>query len=144
MTPLPREVWARVGEVADAVIRTVEARTPSTWHVIFTAYLDGVTDTGGVPRLEEVAAARGSVFVPVRLLIDPGEDARRIVSPERRSRMKSVHPTEPTPLAALGEPYDRGHANTLTIDVTSTPPNETALEILSHAAAPHTDQSPLG
>ena len=41
VTPLPREVWARVGEVAEAVIRTVEELTPSTWHVIFTAYLDG-------------------------------------------------------------------------------------------------------
>ena len=81
--------------------------------------------------------------MPVRLLIDPDENARRIVSPERRSRMKSVDPTEPFRLAALGEPYDHGHANTLTIDVTSTPPNETALEILSHAAALNPDQSPL-
>lgn len=103
VTPLPREVWTRVGEVASAVIRTVEELTPRAWHVIFTAYLDGVTDTGFAPRLEQVAAPRGSVFVPVRLVIDPEENARRIVSPERRVRMKSVDPAEPFRLAALGE-----------------------------------------
>lgn len=144
VTPLPREVWARVGEVADAVIRTVEELTPRSWHVIFTAYLDGVTDTGFVSRLDDVAATRGSVFVPVRFLIDPQENVRRIVSPERRPRMKSVDPTEPIRLTALGEPYDLGHASTLTIDVTSKPPQETAREILGHATVLGADRPPLG
>ena len=57
MTPLPSTVWDRVGEVAEAVIRTVEELTPRGWHVIFTAYLDGVTDTGYAPRLAAVAAS---------------------------------------------------------------------------------------
>lgn len=134
LTPLPSEVWERVGEVAEAVIRTIEELTPRSWHVIFTAYLDGVTDTGFVPRLESVSKARGSVFVPVRLLVDPEENARRIVSPERRSRMKSIDPDEPFRLAATGEPYDHGHANTLTIDITDKQPDETATAILTHAA----------
>jgi adenylate kinase len=134
ITPLPSEVWDRVGEVADAVIRTVEGLTPRSWHVIFTTHLDGVTDRGFVPRLESVAATRGSVFVPVRLLVDPEENARRITSPERRLRMKSVDPEEPFRLAARGEPYDHGHANTVTMDVTDKTPSETAREILALAA----------
>jgi hypothetical protein len=142
-TPLPSEVWNRVGEVADAVIRTVEGMTPPLWHVIFTAHLDGVTHTGFVSRLESVAATRGSVFVPVRLLVEPEENARRIISPERRLRMKSIDPEEPFRLAAAGGPYDHGHANTLTIDITHTPPHETATEILRHTIQLGTRGQPL-
>lgn len=133
VTPLPLEIWNRVGEVAEAVIRTVETLTPQSWHVIFTAYLDGVTDTGFPSRLESVAAARDSVFVPVRLLVDPEENARRIISPERRQRMKSVDPEEPFRLASAGEPHDDGHGNTLTIDITDKAPGEAARRILVHA-----------
>jgi hypothetical protein len=132
VTPLPREIWNLVGEVAGAVIRTVEELTPRSWHVIFTAHLDGVTDLDFVPRLESVAAARGSMFVPVRLLVDPEENARRITSPERRLRMKSLDPEEPFRLAAAGPPYDHGHVATLTIDITDTPPDHTATAILTH------------
>ncbi len=132
MTPLPWTVWERVGEVAEAVIRTVEELTPRGWHVIFTAYLDGVTDTGYAPRLAAVAASRGSVFVPVRLLCDPEENARRIVSSERSDRMKSIDPGEPFRLAADGEPYHPGHPNTLTLDITATPPDDAAAKILTH------------
>jgi hypothetical protein len=73
------------------------------------------------------------VFVPVRLLVDPEENARRIVSTERRQRMKSIDPAEPFRLAAAGEPYDHGHADTLNIDISSKPPDEAAAEILAHA-----------
>lgn len=133
LTPLPREVWDRVGEVWGTVIRTVETLSPKSWHMVFTAYLDGVTDTGWVPRLEEVAAARNSAFVPVRLLCDAGENARRIVSPERREAMKSMDPDEPHRLAAAGRPYDPGHRNGLTLDITAMPPDESAAKILEHA-----------
>ncbi len=133
VTPLPTEIWNRVGEVAEAVILTVEELTPRSWHVIFTAHLDGVTDTGFVARLESAAAGRGSLFIPVRLLVDPVENARRITSPERRLRMKSLDPEEPYRLAASGGPFDHGHANTLTIDITDKPPDQTATEILAHA-----------
>lgn len=133
MTPLPSAVWERVGEVAEAVICTVEELTPRAWQVIFTAYLDGVTDTGYAPRLTAVAESRGSVFAPVRLLCDPEENARRIVSSERRDRMKSIDPHEPFRLATDGEPYHPGHPNTLTLDITTMPPDEAAANILAHA-----------
>jgi hypothetical protein len=79
-----------------------------------------------------VGTVRGSLFVPLRLLVDPEENARRITSPERRLRMKSLDPKEPFRLAAAGETCDHGHANTLTIDITEMPPNQTAIEILAH------------
>jgi len=133
MTPLPEPVWDRVGEVAAAVIRTVEDLTPRTWHTIFTAYLDGVTDTGWIPRLERVAAARDSTFIPIRLLCGPAENARRIIAPGRAERMKSIDPAEAYRLAEAGEPYDSGHHNGLTLDITEVRPEQAAARILEHA-----------
>lgn len=132
LTPLAPVVWDRVGEVWVTTLRTVEEISPRSWHTIFTAYLDGKTDTGWLPRLEEVASVRGSVFVPVRLLCDPDENARRIVSPERREMMKSLDPEEPHRLSELGPPYDPDHVNQLTLDITSLPAEEAAALILEH------------
>ncbi|MDJ0953261.1 MAG: hypothetical protein QNJ81_06240 [Acidimicrobiia bacterium] len=135
VTPLPPAVWDRVGEVAAAVVSTVETITPAHWHVIFTAYLDGESDTGTVPRLEAVAAARGSIFVPVRLLCDPAENAKRIVSLERRGLLKSVDPVEPYRLADKGPPYDPQHGNQMDLDITALDPEGAAALILQHTAA---------
>lgn len=133
LTPLPPAVRDRVGEMWMTTIRTLESLTPRLWHLVFTMYLDGVTDTGMVPRLAELAATRSSVFVPVTLLCDPAENARRIVSPERQELMKSIDGGEPHRLNAAGPPYDSGHPNGLTLDVTTEPPEATAAAILSHA-----------
>lgn len=132
VTPLPRAVWDRVGEVAGAVLKTVEELTPGSWNVIFTAYVDGTTDIGYVSRVVEVADARGAVFVPVRILCDPDENARRIVAPGRRGRMKSVDAHEPYRLAELGPPFDSRHSNTLSLDVTAIEPGKAADVILDH------------
>jgi hypothetical protein len=48
---------------------------------------------GFVTRLDSVAAARGSLFDPVRLPVDPEQNTRRISS--RQPRMKSMDPKEP-------------------------------------------------
>ena len=135
VTPLPAAVWDRVGEVAAAVVRTVEELTPRDWHVIFTAYLDGETDTGTVPRLDEVAAVRNSIFVPVRLLCDPAENAKRIVSLERRQLMKSIDPVEPYRLADKGQPYNPHHRHQIDLDITAVAPEAAAAQILRHSAA---------
>ena len=132
VSPLPRGVWDRVGEVASAVFRTVEELTPPEWNLIFTAYLDGVTDIGFADRVETLARGRGSIYVPVRLVCEPGENARRIVAAERRQRMKSVDPDEPFRLAALGEPHSIDHPNELSLDVTHIPPSEAVQRIVSH------------
>lgn len=134
-TALPDGVWDRVGEVAAAVLATIEEFTPNAWHLIFTAHLDGVTDTGWFPRLMRLAEGRDAAIVPVRLLCNPDEVARRIVSPERRAAMKSRDPSEPHRLAAAGPPYDPDHPNTLTIDITDMPPAAAAEAILAHGRA---------
>jgi hypothetical protein len=135
IAPLPRQAWDRVREVAGAVLRMVEELTPREWHLVFTAFINGDDDADYPARLAAIAEARGSRFVPVRLLCDLDEHTRRIVAPGRRERMKSVDPREPARLAALGPPYDPGLPNSLTIDITKRSAGEAATAILAHAAS---------
>ena len=123
-----------VTEMWSTTLKTLEELTPPSWHLVFTMYLDGVTDTGALPRIERTAEIRGSTFVPVVLTCDTEENARRIVSPERTTLMKSIDPEEPRRLAAEGGPYDPGHPHQITLDTTATEPGETAAAILAHAA----------
>ena len=136
VTSLPAEVWHRVHEVGEAVLKTVETLTPTDWHLVFTLYV-GPEDGPWVDRLVDVARARGSTFVPVRLLCDPEENARRIVMPERRDRMKSADAGEPYRLTELGPPFASMHPNELTLDVTQLAATEAATAILAHTTDVH-------
>lgn len=133
ISPLPDGTWDRVGDVAHVVYDTLETLTPTDWDLIFTVYLDGVTDTWWIPRVTAIADARGADFVPVRVVCDTEENARRIVNEDRVAMMKSIDPNEPARLAAIGEPYDPPDVRSLTVDSTDTPPDRTAAEILRYA-----------
>lgn len=134
VTPLPKAVWEQVGMVTTAVFNTIESLSPPEWTFILTSYLDGITDQGFFRRAEEVAAARDEVFVPVRLLCEPAENARRIVAPQRRQQHKSIDAAEPERLASIGPPWDPGHPNTLSLDITDVDPAAAAAAIAAHAA----------
>ena len=47
--------------------------------------------------------------------------------------MKSADPAEPYRLAESGPPFDSGHPNGLTIDVTNLDPTDAASQVLGHA-----------
>lgn len=134
VTPLPPEVWERVGEVREAVLRTIESLSPRSWSFIFTSDLvDRPEDRAWFDRLLQLSSRRQSVFAPVRLLCDLEELSRRVVSPERRVLMKSISVEELTARYPVEEVLDAGHPNTLTLDVTEAPPEIAAQRILDHA-----------
>ena len=113
-TPLAPAVWARVAEVAEVaeiVFTTVETLSPRGWSFVFTNYLDhsSAEDHRWYRRVRQVANARGSRFVPVRLVCEPDELCRRVASPERSGRLKLVDPVTVRQLAMtrrLLEPDD--------------------------------------
>jgi len=131
--PLPAGTWDRVGEVREAIVRTVETLSPRDWSFIFTNDLtDSPEERAWADRLAEVAGNRGSRFVPVRLLCEVEELCRRIASAERRVLMKSTDADWIRLRAATQQVLDPGWSSTLTLDITSMPPGETADRILSH------------
>ncbi len=140
VTPLPKEVWARVGEVRSAVLQTVAELSPHGWSFIFTNALTDDPESRSVfAEVLGVAERRGSAFAAVRLLCEPKENARRIALPERRARMKDVNPE-----GARGRNRDDvlepNHPNTLTLDVTGLEPEEAAERILAFLASVSADE----
>jgi thymidylate kinase len=128
-TALPAEVWDRVGEVREAVAQTIERLSPPDWTFIFTHVVDRPDDAEWVARLASIAADREARFVAVRVLCDVDELCRRIVTPSRRERMKSVSVDD------VRRAYERGvpvlaEWNAVTVDVSKCAPDEAADMIL--------------
>jgi hypothetical protein len=147
VTPLPAATWDRVGEVRDAVLRTIEELSPRKWSFIFTNDLiDRPEEKAYVHRLAQLADRRKSIFVPVRLLCEVDELCRRIVSPERKALMKGVDPEWIRRRVGTEEVLDPGLEATITVDITSTPAREAADRILAHVATlggpPHAHSKP--
>jgi hypothetical protein len=145
--PLPAGAWDRVGEVRDAVLRTIEDLSPKSWSFIFTNDLiDRPEERAYVHRLAQLADRRRSIFVPVRLLCDVEELCARVVSPERRGLMKAVDAEWIRQRALTEEVLDPGLAATITLDTTSMRPDETVDLILAHLATlggpPHAHAKP--
>jgi len=145
--PLPAGAWDRVGEVRDAVLRTIEELSPKSWSFIFTNDLiDRPEERAYVHRLAQLADRRRSIFVPVRLLCDVEELCGRIVSPERKPLMKAVDAEWIRQRALTEDVLDPGLAATITLDITSMRPEETVDLILAHLATldgpPHAHARP--
>jgi len=137
-TPLPRGVSARVAEVGEAVLSTVESLSPRGWSFVFTNFLDdGVAEDHRLyRRVRQVADARRCRFVPVRLVCEPDELSRRVASPERSGRLKMVDPAEVRHLAMTKRLLVPDDGDMLTLDITRLAPADTAKAILAQPPGP--------
>lgn len=136
VTPLPRRVWHYVEGVRTAVLGALEELGPSDWSYVFTNVLiAGTSDEAGMRDVAALAERCARRFVPVRLHCEIDELARRIVSEERRERMKWVDADGVRAYVATRRLVDTGaHPHALDLDVTSQTPGESAAAILAHLA----------
>jgi shikimate kinase len=92
-TPIPMEIWERVGPIRAAVLGTIEDLAPRTNSYVFTNVIeddkDGATQ---YEQLRSLALRRGSLFLSVMLDCDVEEQVRRIDNPDRVARMKGSDP----------------------------------------------------
>jgi len=72
---------------------------------------------------------RGSLFVPVKLLISEEENLRRIAQTSRRSRWKSIDPQDVLCQHSL---INISHPNLLALDVTKLSAQDAATKISEH------------
>ena len=129
-TPLPAEVWDAVGLVRRAVHSTIATTSPSDWSFVFTLAL-GPDEAHEMEPFAQLAADRGNAFLPVRLHCEVDELARRISLPGRAERMKANDPEWIREVFGSGPLVALDHPNTLTLDVTTMPPAQSASEILA-------------
>ena len=73
--------------------------------------------------------------MPVLVRCETPELLRRVVRPDRRARMKLVDPVLAARLNDDVPPFVTTHPNTLEIDVTHVPPDESAARIVEWVSA---------
>jgi hypothetical protein len=134
-TKLPEAVWDRVDEVRRAVHETIATLSPPHWNFIFThaGHDDDPADHEIFASVLNVAERRQALLVPVRLTCAEEELIRRVVSPERRDRLKSVSVDGARRSSRTGQVLVPHHANRLDLDVTSISAWEAASKIYEHS-----------
>ena len=137
ITPLPPGVWDKVKAVRTVVYEAIRELSPPGMSFVFTIEL--IESSPGDQRafidLEELAASRRSLFVPVRLICDVEELCRRIVDPGRVPMLKLISADDARRKSAKESVLDSTHPHVLTIDVTDKTPSEVAEVILRHIDA---------
>lgn len=132
-TPLPDPLWQQVGKVRSAVLETIATFSPRDWSFIFThAASDHPSDARTRREILSAAERRGAQVIVARLHCAPDELARRVLSPERRSRMKEMD-AEAARMNAVAPVFDPGHPNVVDIDTTTKAPDQVADVILEAA-----------
>jgi hypothetical protein len=132
--PLPRAIWPHVLEVRRIVLDTIMHVSPPHLSFIFTNYIRGEDQVEYALFLENVAVAevRNSTFIPVVLTCDTEELMNRIGSQSRKDRLKLLDPVLGRQLNELPR-FTTDHPNLLELDVTNTPPGESARRIAAWA-----------
>jgi hypothetical protein len=136
-TKLPAAVWDRVDEVRRAVHDTIATLSPREWNFIFThaAHDDEPADHEIFASILNVAERRQALLVPVRLTCAEEELIRRVVSPERPDRLKSISTDSARRSSRTRQVLVPRHPNLLDLDVTSIPASEAASKIYDQAHA---------
>jgi hypothetical protein len=135
VTPLAPGVWVNIRKVRAVVLETIEHYAKPGRRFVFTnEILEGESRAEQVcANIAKVAEARGAAYLPVRLLISTEELARRVVSPERASKLKEVDAEAAMRKAKTRLVYTPSNHTCLDIDVTDLSPVNAAERIALHA-----------
>ncbi len=128
--PLPDGIWVQAAHVRRAVLKTIAEISPRGWNFILTHAATGdATDREIASEILEAARLRNARLLTVRLMCSPDELAKRVVTPERRLRMKETDP-EAARQNAMRPLFDPGCEAPLNLDTTGREPAEVAAQII--------------
>ncbi len=120
VTHLPPGVWDRVREIRATVYQAIRELSPPEMSFVITTELreSNPLDHLAFQNLAELAAARQSRFVPIRLICGVEELCRRVANPERIAMLKSISPELARKKSLEDEVLNVHHSNLRTLDVT--------------------------
>ena len=132
--PLPASVWDRVGEVREALLRTIEELSPAEWSFVSTNVLtDGSPgDRKIVDRMVALAATRRNPYVPITIRCGVDELVKRVDNIDRKDRSKWVDPAAVRTYGESRQLIRFDDHSPLDIDTTALTPDDAALQILDH------------
>lgn len=131
---LPDTVWEQTAKVRQAVLDTIATLCAPHANFILTnaGIQDDARSLASYEQLKHASDRRRALFVPVRLLCDEDELVRRVTSPSRRDRLKSIDPEAARQRSRMATVLDPKHSNSLTIDVTAASADEATKTIHKH------------
>jgi hypothetical protein len=120
VAPLPAGVWDRVKEIRSTVYQAIRELSPPEMSFVITMELreSNPLDHLAFDDLAELATARQSRFVPIRLICGVEELCRRVADPERITLLKSISPELARKKSLEEEVLNPPHPNLRTLDVT--------------------------
>lgn len=92
-TKIPEIAWEAIGRIRTAVFDFISIEQNNN-YVLTNCLYENAGDRDCYLQVESMALKRGSIFIPVKLLISEEEHLKRIIEPSRRDRWKSVDPQD--------------------------------------------------
>jgi len=134
-TPLPDRVWEMIGVIRDQALFAIEELTPPGASFVLTNCLreNDPMDCAAYEQVENLAARRNSVFVPVILRASDAAHAERVPAPDRAERLKHTDVEGAAHKRRTSELLRINHSNLLTLDTSELSPKEAAQRIITHA-----------
>jgi predicted kinase len=133
-TKLPEEVWTQVWRVHEAVMETIATLAKPGRNFVFTH--EGIEgepyDRNKFEAIRSAAERRQARLIPVRLVCEAEELARRIQSPGRAAMFKSTNAANARTRGARETVFDPKTLETLTLDVTHRSASDSAAAIIAH------------
>lgn len=126
LSSIPQIGWEAIDKIRKAVYEFMSEESANNYILTSCLYEDD-GDRECFKNTKEMAAKRGSVFIPVKLLISKEEHLRRITQASRRERWKSIDPKDAEQTEDL---IQINHPNLLELDVTTLSAHEAAKIIL--------------
>ncbi len=125
---IPEFAWNTIRRIRESVFEFL-THTSQNSYVLTNNLYEYEGDRKLYEQVKQIADLRGSIFIPVRLLIHEKEHLKRLVQPERKKRWKSIDPQDAydqTPLLSISHPH------LLELEVTNLSPEDAAEAIIDH------------
>jgi hypothetical protein len=130
---LDPQVWAYVTDLRVHVFQAIVDLAPPGWSYVFTSYIAADSGSQTIARLQALAAARESTYVPVVLHCgDEAEHRRRVVGPDRAAHRKWLDPDGVMADVATRTLVRPESPHLLDLDVTALAPADAAEQVLAH------------
>lgn len=134
IAPLPNGISEYTGRIRQVVLDAIVAYSPTSASFIFTqALVEG--NQGSIRTFEQIAGAAqqsAASLIPIRLLCDEDELARRVSTPTRREQLKSIDARASRQRSRNARVFDPQHPFTKDLDVTSKSARTSAAAIQQH------------
>ncbi|RTK92345.1 MAG: hypothetical protein EKK61_05065 [Rickettsiales bacterium] len=125
---IPEMAWDSIRHIRTEIFNFLTKFTQKSYILTNNLYEDE-GDRNLYEQVKKMTELRGSIFVPVKLVINEQEHLRRVTQTDRKNRLKTIDPQcayDKTPLLSYT------HHNLLELDISNLKPEEVACSIMEH------------